>query len=370
MRGSEREFRWWLSALLLLVGLLSCSPAAPTATTQPAAAPQTSNAASAPSASAPALGAQPAATVPAGPPEQLRVAWVSVGGGFLPLHAAQQKGFFEKHGVNVDLVFTTGPQAVQSLLAREVDVAYVDAAQLVRAGLAGADTVMLAATTNTLLFKLIALPSIQRPEDLKGKRLGITRLGTTSDFAARYMLERVGLAPDSDVALVQTGGSPELFQALAAGAIDAGLANEPFVMQARKQGYSVPYDFVSLGLEMPQNAIGTLHGVVAQRPEAFRRFLAGLVEAIAWTKQNRAEALQVLARYTQTEDPEILNATYDEHAPRYPPVPHVTEAGVQTVFDSLRDSEPRVAELQATQFIDDRFLRELEDSGFVRQLYP
>jgi NitT/TauT family transport system substrate-binding protein/sulfonate transport system substrate-binding protein len=270
----------------------------------------------------------------------------------------------------VDLVFTTGPQAVQSLLAREVDVAYVDAAQLVRAGIAGADTVMLAATTNTLLFKLIAVPAIQRPEDLKGKRLGITRLGTTSDFAARYMLEHVGLAPDSDVALVQTGGSPELFQALVAGAIDAGLANEPFVMQARKQGYSVPYDVAAQGLEMPQNAIGTLHSIVAQRPEAFRRFLAGLVEGIAWTKQNRADALQVLGQYTQTEDPEILNATYDEHAPRFPPVPHVTEAGVQTVFDSLRDSEPRVAELTASQFIDDRFLRELEDSGFVRQLYP
>jgi ABC-type nitrate/sulfonate/bicarbonate transport system substrate-binding protein len=295
---------------------------------------------------------------------------VSVGGGFLPLHAAAQQGMFDKHGVNVDLVFTTGPQAVQSLIAREVDVAYVDLAQLVRVGLAGADAVMLAATTNTLLFKLIAVPTIQRPEDLKGKRLGITRLGTTSDFAARYMLGRVGLAPDDDVALVQTGGSPELFQALVAGAIDAGLANEPFVMQARKQGYSVPYDFVTLGLEMPQNGIGTLRGVVAERPEAFRRFIAGLVDGIAWTKQNRAEALQVLGRYTQTEDLEILNATYDEHAPRFPPAPHVTEAGVRTVFDSLRDSEPRVADLPPATFIDDRFVRELEDSGYVRHLYP
>jgi ABC-type nitrate/sulfonate/bicarbonate transport system substrate-binding protein len=211
---------------------------------------------------------------------------------------------------------------------------------------------------------------VQRPEDLRGKRLGITRLGTTSDFAARYLLRGIGLTPDADVALVQAGGSPEVLQAMVAGASDAGLANEPVVTQARRQGYSVLYDFAALNLEMPQNAVGTLRPLLAERPEAFRRLIGGLVDAIAWVKHNRAEALQVLSGYTRVEDPDVLAATYEEHVPRLPPLPYVTEAGIVTVFDSIRDGEPRVADLRPADFIDVRFLRELEESGYVRQLYP
>ncbi|HZU07599.1 MAG TPA: ABC transporter substrate-binding protein [Chloroflexota bacterium] len=353
----RRAFRRIGAALGLLAGL------AILAACQPPAAQRVTNT---PGGAAPAAGGTSLPAVS----ERLKVAWVSASGSYLPFWAGIDLGLFQKWGLEVEPVFTSGPQAVQSLLAREVDIAYTDGAAIVRAALAGGDTVILGSTTNVFPFRVIGVPSLQRVEDLRGKRLGITRQGATTDTAARSLLRRVGLQPDVDVALIQTGTTTEMYSALVAGAIDAGVMSEPVALQAIKDGYRVLFDMANMGVEYPTTALGTLRSLVAERPAALRAFIAGLTEAIARVRQNRAEALEVLARFTRLEDPEVLNATYDEFAPRYPQAPYPTEASIVTILESIRELEGRTIDARPSDFIDPRFVRELDESGVIRSFYP
>jgi ABC-type nitrate/sulfonate/bicarbonate transport system substrate-binding protein len=320
------------------------------------------------SASAPASGAQ-AAAAPAAPVERLRVAWVSPSGGYLPLWVAQDVGLFRQRGLDAELTFTSGAQAVQALLAGEVDVAYTDGAAVVRANLAGGDTIMLGSTTNTFPFKLIAKPTVRRVEDLKGLKLGITRAGTTTDFAARHLLRQAGLAPDADVALIQAGGTPEMMEAIVAGGLDAGLMSEPFALMAVKQGFPALLDLSTMGVEYPVTSIGVLRPLVSAQPAALAAYVGGLTEAIAWIRGHRAESIEVLARFTQTDDQQSLNDTYDEYVPRYPRLPRTTVAAVNTILEAIRDVEPRAATANPADFVDDRFVRGIEDSSLVKRLY-
>jgi len=348
--------------VLVLVGLGACAAAQPSVATSPSAAPAPGPAGASASAGAPA--------VPVPALGQLRMSWSSPTSGPLPLHAALQQGFFEQRGLVVEPVFVAGAQAIAALTAREIDVSYADGTALVRAALAGSDVVMLASTNNVLPYRLIAQPGLQRPEDLRGKRLGITRFGTLSDFGARYLLRALGLTPDAEVALIQVGNAPDLVPSLAAGAIDAGMFGMPEGYYALQQGYVSLYDLAAVSPEYPNAPIGALRSAVVERPEGLRALIAGLAEALAWIKQNRLETIQILASYTKMEDFEALAATYDEHVPRWPRVPYATPASVATVLEFIRADEPRAATAQPTDFIDDRFVRELEQSGYFRQLYP
>jgi ABC-type nitrate/sulfonate/bicarbonate transport system substrate-binding protein len=352
------------------VALLGCgaSGQAGGAEPKPAARSAAASPAGAAAAPAPAGGSAPGAAAPAAG-ERLRVAWVSPSGGYLPLWAAQDAGLFRQRGLDAELTFTSGAQAVQALVAGEVDVAYTDGSAVVRAGLAGGDTVILGATTNTFPFRLVTNPAVRRLEDLRGRRLGITRAGTTTDFAARYLLRQAGLVPDTDVALIQAGGTPEMLEAMLAGAVDAGIMSEPFGLLAIKAGYPALLDLSAMGVEYPVTSIGTLRPLVQQRPAAFAAFVGGLVDAIAWIHGHRAEALEVLGRFTQTDDLDSLNATYDEYLPRYPRAPYPTVAAVTTILDSIRDAVPEAAGARPEAFVDDRFVRELDESGYIRRLY-
>lgn len=365
MPGAYQHFIGVASVVLALVVSSACAapPAAlaPKGGTAPGSAPATASASAAPG---------PAGSAPPAAPERLRVSWSSPTGGYWPLQAARAQGFFERQGVSVDLVLAGGAQAVTALVAHEIDAAIPDGAALVRAGLAGSDVVLIASTLNVIPFQVVAGPEVGRPEDLRGKRLGITRAGTTLDFAARSMLRSVGLLPDADVALIQMNTSPDLFPALLAGAVDAAVLGMPDAYFATKQGYTSVYQMASMGLEYPTVPTGVLRSTIAEQPAALRAFVAGLTEAVAWIKHNRAEALQVLAEYTKMDDTEALAATYAVQVPLFPQAPYPTAASIATVLESIRADEPRAADAQPADFLDDRFVRELDQSGFIRRLYP
>jgi ABC-type nitrate/sulfonate/bicarbonate transport system substrate-binding protein len=160
-----------------------------------------------------------------------------------------------------------------------------------------------------------------------------------------------------------------MYSALVAGAIEAGVMSEPVALQAVKDGYRVLYEMPGMGIEYPTTGIGTLRSLVQERPAALRAFVAGLTEAIARVRQNRQEALEVLARLARMDDPEVLNATYDEYVPRFPQAPYPTEASIATVLDSIRELEGRTIDARPSDFIDPRFVRELDESGVIRSFY-
>jgi NitT/TauT family transport system substrate-binding protein len=211
---------------------------------------------------------------------------------------------------------------------------------------------------------------VSRPDDLRGKRLGITRAGTTTDFAARYLLRQWGLVPDADVSLVQTGGNPEMLQAMQVGAIDGAIMSDPTSFQAVKEGYPELLDIGALGIEYPMFSVATLRSTLRERPRAMEAFVTAYVDAIAWLNRHKAETIEIMARWSRRDETDVLNATYDLYTARYiTRVPLPTVAGITTILDAVRDSEPRAAEVRPADFVDDHVVRELDTSGYIRRLY-
>jgi ABC-type nitrate/sulfonate/bicarbonate transport system substrate-binding protein len=357
-----RFHRWQLAVPCLLslvllagVGCRSPAPAAGSAPGNPEAS------------SAPVSGGAPAAA-PA-PTERLRVAWVSAAGGYLSLWVAQDMGLFRQRGLEAELVYTSGAQAVQALLAREVDVAFTDGAAVVRSALAGGDTVSVGTINNTFSFKLLAQRGMQRPDDLRGKRLGITRTGNSTDFAARYMLRPYGLVPDVDVTLIQAGDTASIVEALIAGGLDAGLTGEPTAYVGMQHGLVNLLDLGAIGVEYPLTTFGVLRPAVRDQAAALRAFVGGMVDGVAWMGHHRPESIEILAKYTKIDDPGALDAAYEDTVRRSQRTPYPTIGAIVTVLESIRLEEPRAADANPADFIDDQFVRELDESGYIRKLY-
>ena len=259
---------------------------------------------------------------------RLRIASTAIAASIAPLWLAQDTGIFERNGLDVEIVtLPAGPQAVQAMVAGELQVAYNVASSLISANLGGADLVMIAGGVNTMIFSISVVPGIERIEDLRGKRLGITRLGTSSDFNARYVLARYGLQADTDVAFIQLNGIPDILTGLHAGAIDAGMLSHPIVVQAREQGFRPLLDLGTLGIPYQHTVMSTRRYVEAH-PDAIRAVVRSHVEAIQRFKSDRAAAIETLARWTKLSEPLLLDETYDAYANVYfERVPYVTIPG-------------------------------------------
>jgi ABC-type nitrate/sulfonate/bicarbonate transport system substrate-binding protein len=284
---------------------------------------------------------------------------------------ARDTGLYEQNGLDVEIISVgTGPLAVQAMIAGELDFAYNTAPSLVTANLGGADVVMLAGGVNTMIFSLIAGASVDRVEDLRGKRLGITRLGTSSDFNARYVLRRSGLEPDADVAMVQMAGIPEILTGLVAGAVDAGMMSHPTLVDAKQQGYHVVLDLGKLGLEYQHNGVMSTRRYVQAHPAAVRAVLKAHVEAIHRFKTDKATAIDSLSRFTKLTDPTILEETWQAYAGTYfERVPYATVPGMQVDIDGLAPTVPAAAGVRAESYVDNRFMDELVRDGLIQRLY-
>jgi NitT/TauT family transport system substrate-binding protein len=344
-----------LSALLAL-GLAGCTPPA-----TPGEGARSSAASGQRSTSA--------APAPAAPPSltHLRIASTAIAASVAPLWLAQDTGIFERNGLDVEIVsLPAGPQAVQAMLAGELEVAYNVASSLISANLGGADLVMVAGGVNTMIFSISAAPGIERVEDLRGKRLGITRLGTSSDFNARYVLARYGLQADTDVAFIQLNGIPEILTGLHAGAIDAGMLSHPIVVQAREQGFRPLLDLGTLGIPYQHTGVMATRRYVEDHRDVIRAVVRSHVEAIQRFKSDRAAAIETLARWTKLSEPLLLDETYDAYANIYfERVPYVTIPGMQLDLDALAGAAIGGGGARVESWVDNSFMEELERGGVV-----
>jgi ABC-type nitrate/sulfonate/bicarbonate transport system substrate-binding protein len=384
MRSGQSRLVLAGSAVVALLALTACAPA-PTppgasSGSAPGSSGTTAGAASSGVASAQAAGAGPvAAPAPASdpggfalaPPVRLRVAYTAPSGGYLPLYVAQDAGLLRKRGLESELILTSGGvQAVQALVAGEVDVVIADGANFVQAGLQGGETVIFAVSTNTFATSLVVHPSIKSPEDLRGRRLGTGRVGASTDIAARYLLRLWGLIPGTDVTLVQTGSQQELLLALTTDVVDGGVTSDPALWQAIKEGFVQMADLGTLGAQYATWSVGAMKSTLRERPDVLRAFTVAYVDGIAWTNRHRAESLDILAKYTGAGDREVLGLTYDRWTSTYwARTPYPTAGGIQAVLDNVSLEDPRAAQASPADFFDDRFVRELDESGYIRRLY-
>ena len=227
---------------------------------------------------------------------------------------------------------------------------------------------ILAPTVDRLLFTIYTRPEITDGAAMRGHRLGITRVGSSTDFAARQWIQSLGLRPGDDVPIVQLGGQTELLAGLQSGAVDASVLSAPTDIQARRAGFRDLADLDRLDFPFYQSSVIAMRRVVDDRPDVVRRFMRAIVEANAIIHQDKAAAKQALAHYSQSTDDEVLEASYDTALPAIPRVPLPTRAAIESAIELVALTNPAAVGADPARFFDARFVQELDDSGSSRPL--
>jgi NitT/TauT family transport system substrate-binding protein len=300
----------------------------------------------------------------------LVVGYGSTDGGVAILGFAKDTRLFEKHGLDVELVgMGTGSVSLRVLIAKELQISSLSGSGLVQAALQGADTVLIAALINGFVFKVFAAPEISTPAQLKGKKLGVSRYGATSDFAVRLALKKWGLNPDRDVTILQIGTSQDTVRAMQTKMLDAGVMSGASSLIARKMGFRELGDLADLGLDYPTSAIGTTKSYLQKNEAVVKEFMLAYIEAIHDFKRNKDAALAVLKKYTRSDDREVLEDAYSNAASKYLPLPIPTIEGIRTILTELSTTIPAAKNTDPEQFVSHKITREIEASGFVKRLY-
>jgi NitT/TauT family transport system substrate-binding protein len=318
----------------------------------------------------PAL-ASPAEKRVALPSSKVMIAYSSISGNMAPLWVTYEKGFFTKYGLNVQLVLVEGgSRAAQTLASGDVNFAQMAGAGLIQSNLRGADIVMIAGVLNTMNYQFIVDKNIQRPDQLKGKALAVSRYGSSSDFAIRFALDKYGLVAEKDVRILEIGTQPDRFAALEAGRVQGVMLEVPQSLQAKKLGFRVLANLKMLGLEYQHTALATTRALIKSQPDLVRNLMKAYVEGIHYYKTHREESLTVLAKYLKTNNTEALTEIHqDVGLALVPAKPYPTLKGINTILQEMGGSEPEAKTARPEQFVDVSFVEELDRSGFIDRLY-
>jgi NitT/TauT family transport system substrate-binding protein len=302
--------------------------------------------------------------------QKLRVAYAAITAAFSIPWIAKEAGIFQRHGLDVELVYiAAGSRAVQTLVGGSIDIAAIGGPAGVDAKLAGADTVYVAIPVNRVLVFTVTAPQIQRIEEMRGKSIGVTRIGTVTDFFTRLYLRQNGLVPDRDVMIRQAGGLPEIVAALKAGQIEGGTFGFPAVLHARAAGFHVLVDYNASGYRYPLSTVVVTQKLLRTQESAVRRFLEAHIEAVHRFKTDPSFAMNVIGKYTQTTDRSMLEETQRVYASAFERVPYPDIEVMKLGLTQVAETNPRVRGVDPREFVDARLLREIEASGFVKRLY-
>ncbi|HEV8724377.1 MAG TPA: ABC transporter substrate-binding protein [Candidatus Binatia bacterium] len=295
--------------------------------------------------------------------------YAAISGPHAVLWMAREAGLFEKNGLRTDVAYIrSGSTMSQTLVAGEIQMAQMGGPAMLAAGVAGMDVTFVAVALNTT--PIVIMGTVAKIEDLKGKAVGITRFGSNTDISARYAIRKAGLQPEKDVALVQLEDYPGIMGGIASGRIAAGALADPFTDAAKKLGYKEIADIAAMGLEFPFVGIAAKKSYIKDNVDTVQRFVRAYTEAIALYKNNRDLAMKVTSKYTAIKDAAILASTVDFYAPKLQRVPYPTVGGLKFVLDQVAVRDPRAKNFSPETFMDLRFVKQLEDSGFIKGLYP
>ena len=298
--------------------------------------------------------------------KRIAVAYSAISATQSGFYLAKDAGVFEKHGLFVDPVYVAGGSRVsQAIIAGEFAVALAGG-NIVFANLAGGDIVTVGGIVNVPSFYLYVQPSIKRQEDLRGKALGITRYGASTDFTLRYLLKKWGLEPDRDVKILQMGGQPEIFAGMQAGVIQGGILSSPGDFKAKKAGFALLANFAKVGLDYPTTSLVSTRSMIKKDRETVKRFLMAYSEAVDRLFRDKELAVKVIGKWTRTEDRETLESSYEYATNFIERPPHLPFKAMEMVLAQTAEMDPRAKGRKAEEFIDASLYNELEKSGFFK----
>ena len=305
--------------------------------------------------------------------EPLRVGIPGLSAEFAPVWAADDRGLLKRQGFETEVIaMQGGTQLAQAIIAGSIPIAVMGGAYLT-AAVRGADLVMIATHIDKLPYTLLTKPNLKRVEDLKGKRLAISRFGSSSDAGLRLALQKLGLNPEKDVTIVQVGGQTERFAALKANTVDGTVVIPPLSGAAQRLGYNALINMSKLGIAYPQEGVVVSRQLLANRREMVARFLKAYIEGVKELKGDKQFAVAILAKHLRLDPKKDREALYDSFQEviieQMLKVPVINLEAIKIGLDLLGKDKPATASNNPRDYVDGSLMQELVKSGFTDQLY-
>ena len=302
---------------------------------------------------------------------KVTTSYVSDSAGVLPLWLAKEAGIFARNGLDVQAVRVHASVGVMALMSGELQFVLASGPVVVDSALRGSNVVYIAGGMSTLDFVLVTRPEIKTAEQLKGSTVGLSAFRGANPTATRFALQKLGLGP-KDVSLIVVGGTNERIASLRLGKIQGTLFSPPQNITAQREGFNALADVAELGLPFVHIGVATTRTFIRDNPDIVRRYVKSHIEAIAAMKTDREMAIKTLTKYLgQIKDRDVLVKSYEAAAPdnrisrkQYPYL-----AGLQVALDLLSEENPKAKNARPEDFVDSRFIKELDDSGTIDSLY-
>lgn len=303
--------------------------------------------------------------------DRMRIAYSSISAAYLGIWAARDAGFFAKEGMDDQIIFIpSATQLAQVLVAGDVDIASLGGGPVMAAVLSGADLKVIGNNVNKLIFSLHAKPEVKSIEDLRGKRIAVSRFGSSSDIAARTALRKFNMDPSKDIILMQLGTMSNMFGALKSGAVEASMVSPPTQFMSEKMGFKEIVSVTEMDLAYPNPSMAVSGDLIRKKSDLIDRFMRAYVRGMHRAYTDRNGAIKTLAKYTTITDTAILNRSYDYYMTKVlERAPYINMQGMQNALDDVARTVPAAKNAKPEQFVDSRFLDRIEKSGILKELY-
>jgi NitT/TauT family transport system substrate-binding protein len=301
--------------------------------------------------------------------DKLRIGYGAPSVAMAVLWISQEGKLFGKNGLEVEVLYLESALVQRALIAGNIAYGEMTGSLMAAPRLQGADLVMVAGFLNQLIYRMIVRPEIKSAGDLRGKRVGVSRFGAGADRATRLLLARLGLNPEKDVVLVQVGGAPTRVAALSAGTIDATIVEPPDHKKAQEAGMAVLANMEEMNIPFQHTGLVTSRAQLAKAPDVSRRVVQSFVEGIQLATVNPEVAKRAFRKHLRLQRERDLDDAYQVLRSFLPKKPYPTLEGFKAVLAELGEQIPAARTADPKDFIDVRFLEELDRSGYIDGLY-
>ena len=286
------------------------------------------------------------------------------------VHIAKDRGLFAKYGLSVESIYIPGGSTnVQVLVSGNLDLSQLSGAPGVAANLEGADIVYFAGLLDKLNYQLIARSDIKSIEQLKGKKFAVSRYGSSADFGMRAMLKRVGIDPVKEATILQIGDEPARIAAITSGSVDGTVVNAPFSSEAERLKLSVLADSVKMNIPFFNTGLLGSRRFLDKQDARVMNFLRAYLESIRILKTEREYSVKALGQFTRVQNLKALQEGYDYFNNQLQPVPYPSVEAMQAVIAQIAETNPKARGIDAKSYVNERYLKRLEDEGFAKKLW-
>jgi NitT/TauT family transport system substrate-binding protein len=305
------------------------------------------------------------------PLEKLTIGWSAIAGSQAPFWITKEAGLFEKNGLDVIMIYLDGgSRATQAMMSGDLPVAQVGGNAPVVAKLRGADITLIAGLLNILAYSMVVSPEIKKPEDLRGKKLTVSRFGSNSDYATRKILLKWGLKPDVDVAVLQIpGGQPTRLAAIQSKQVHGMVAQPPVTNLARKFNMNIIAEPEDFGGAYPTTPVAARISFIKEKRDTVRKFTRALLEGIHLYKTNKEFSKKVIGKYVKTDDNDALEDSYQFFSRPVPQKPYPSLDAIKEALAELGEKDPKIRNAKPEDFADMSLIKEFDDNGFIDGLY-